>query len=107
MLGSVSPLSSLFLARADNGSAVRTRFNIPISMPTVPGANSSPAPKAAAQAALGRRRSLQALEFDPLVIAKHGDKWEWMLRSVVLAWVTEAAREVRTRVADGNQKQTS
>lgn len=70
-------------------------------MPTVPGTNPmterAPAPKAAAQAALGRRRSLQVLEFDPLVIAKQGDTWEAMLRTVIVAWVTEAAREVRTR----------
>lgn len=79
-------------------SAVRMRFNIPLSMPTTNVSAPQPASKSAAQAALGRRRSLQTLEFDPLVVAKHGDNWDTSLRTVIVAWVTEAAREVRDRV---------
>ncbi|CAK9781856.1 hypothetical protein CC85DRAFT_329884 [Cutaneotrichosporon oleaginosum] len=80
--------------RAENltswAAAVRMRFNIPIAMPTPP-----TAPKAAAQAALGRRRSIQVNEFDPLVVAKRADGWERMLRTIIDAWMMEAAREVQ------------
>lgn len=89
MLGCVSTTS--YFA---NDSAVRMRFNIPISMPTPP---TSPPPKSAVQAALGRRRSLQVNEFDPLVVAKRADGWELMLRTIIDAWMAEAAREVRER----------
>jgi hypothetical protein len=71
------------------------RFNIPISMPTP--ATAPKASKSAAQAALGRRRSLQVNEFDPLVVAKRADGWERMLRTIIEAWMAEAAREVRER----------
>lgn len=79
-------------------AAVRMRFNIPMLVLATPTNSTYVASKATGQAALGRRRSLQVYEFDPLVVAKRAEGWERMLRTIIEAWMAEAAREVRERV---------
>lgn len=75
--------------------------DISVSPLTMPKDSNSKASKAASMAALGRRRSLPALQFDPLVVAKRGEGWESMLQTILTHWITEAAREVKSDSMEG------
>lgn len=48
------------------------------------------------------------LEFDPLLVAKRSERWDSMLRSLLVHWVNEAAREVKgERVESGSSAEGS
>lgn len=81
-----------------------TSINVtPLTIPT-----ESKTTKAASLAALGRRRQLPTLEFDPLLVAKRAENWESMLQSVLIQWINEAAREVKgERVESGSSAEGS
>lgn len=101
LLGSVS-----MTREPADSRALRLRFNLPISMPaasvnvTPLVATETKPSKTAGMAALGRRRQLPTLDFDPLVVAKRSEGWDSMLKAVLVNWVTEAAREVKGERGD-------
>ena len=109
---------------ADNVSALRLRYNLPISLPPtassstltpvppalprLPSQSLSPSPGHRAlllnpiEPAQTRRRGQkdeEVIKIDPAVIARKGQGWDKMLSKVLVEWVEAAARELRQEMS--------
>ena len=95
---------------ADIYSALRHRYNIPISLPAHTASSGflslppSRTTRVASNPELTFKPSVQReepIKFDPAQIAKREEGWEESLEGLIRRWIDEVVREVRERSSSG------